>query len=238
MFGIIGAMEKEVELIKELLVDVEIKEYSHMLFYKGKLHGEEVVVCKSGVGKVFAAMCAEIMILMYDVTAIINTGAAGSLHNEMNIGDILISTGAVHYDVDATVFGYERGQVPSTDKALYPADKRLIHLIQRVCEHKFEDSYVFEGLVASGDQFISTDAKKEWIKKHFEAYCCEMEGASIAQVAAYNDVPFVIIRSISDKADGSQFKDYEEFENEAARKSALLVEKVVQYYNRVKDMEF
>ena len=222
-WGIIGAMEVEVEDLRDRLENVTVSKIAGMYFYDGTYEGRRAVVVRSGVGKVNAAICAQILVDRFNVTAIINTGIAGSLKNEIDIGDIVVSTDAVQHDMDATVFGYKKGQIPQADEYIFPANKELRELAVKVCREAVPGIRTFEGRVVSGDQFVSDDAVKAGLKAEFDGYCAEMEGAAIAQAAYLNKVPFVILRAISDKADGSAGMVYDEFEKMAATNSVTLV---------------
>ena len=222
--GIIGAMDIEVEqLKKDMDIRREVKK-AGMNFCEGVLKGQEIVVVRSGVGKVNAAVCAQILIDEFQVDAIINTGIAGSLNADIDIGDIVISTDVVHHDMDAVNFGYEPGQIPQMDVFSFEADKELADRAEKVCREVNSDIKVFRGRVVSGDQFVADKAVKERISGLFHGYCTEMEGAAIAQAAYLNKIPFVIIRAISDKADDSASEDYPTFEKKAVEHSVRLVE--------------
>lgn len=222
--GIIGAMELEVEELKQKM-DVSRKvEKASMEFLEGTLNGTQAVIVRSGIGKVNAALCAQILCDVFQVSHIINTGVAGSLKNEIDIGDIVVSVDALHHDVDVRIFGYPLGEVPQVGCLAFPADKRLVELAISTCKEVNPDIQVFEGRVVSGDQFVSSKQVKESIIGNFQGYCVEMEGAPIAQASYLNHVPFVIIRAISDKADDSAEMDYPTFEKAAAAHSAALVE--------------
>lgn len=223
MLGIIGAMDEEVVKIKEHMTQVENKKIASMEFWKGKVKEREVVVVRSGIGKVNAAICTQIMADVYHVDAVINTGIAGSLNADINIGDIVLSTDAVEHDMDAVTFGYPLGQVPRMDTFSFKADERLRKIAKETCLRVNPDVEVFEGRVVSGDQFVSDKAKKEWLIENFAGYCTEMEGAAIAHAAYLNDVPFLIIRAISDKADDSASVDYPAFEAKAIEHSVNLL---------------
>lgn len=228
MLGIIGAMMEEVAQLKEIMEQAEVSSVAGMDFYKGKIGGKEVVVVRSGVSKVNAAVCTQILIDRFHVDAIVNTGIAGSLKAEINIGDIVLSTDAVQHDVDATTFGYRLGQIPQMDTFAFPADEKLIRLAKECCERVNPDICVHMGRVVTGDQFISDQEKKRWIAETFEGYCTEMEGAAIAQTAYLNRVPCLIVRSISDKADDSAQMDYEEFERIAIQHSLNLTKAMIE----------
>lgn len=231
MLGIIGAMDEEVAKIKEQLTDVQVESRAAMDFYKGKLDGREVVVVRSGIGKVNAAMCAQILADVYHVSGIINTGIAGSLRAEINIGDIVLSSDAIQHDMDATSFGYELGQVPRVDTFSFQADEKLIALAKDCCARVNPEIQTFVGRVVTGDQFISDKAKKEWLIRTFDGYCTEMEGAAIAQASYLNKVPFLIVRAISDKADDSASVDYPVFEAQAIAHSVNLLTEMVRCYH-------
>ena len=227
MLGIIGAMEIEVNRIKEQMEDVSVTDIAAMSFFEGKWNGNDVVVVRSGIGKVNAAVCAQILADTFHADAIINTGIAGSLKNEINIGDIVLSTDAIQHDMDAQGFGYAPGVIPQMEVSDFQADEKLIELAKKCCAEVCPDIQVFTGRVVSGDQFISDKKKKEWLSSQFEGLCAEMEGAAIAQAAYLNHVPFLIIRAISDKADDSATMDYPEFEAMAAENSVKLLADIV-----------
>lgn len=223
MLGIIGAMDEEVAKVKEQMEDVETKQIASMEFLKGTVKGHPVVVVRSGIGKVNAAMCTQILADIYHVDAVINTGIAGSLNADINIGDIVLSTDALEHDMDAVAFGYPAGQIPRMDTLSFKADEQLRRTAKEICEKVNPDVTVFEGRVVSGDQFISDKQKKEWLIENFAGYCTEMEGAAIAHAAYLNDIPFLIIRAISDKADDSASVDYPAFEAKAIEHSVRLL---------------
>lgn len=223
MLGIIGAMDEEVAKIKEHMEQVEERAIASMNFLKGTVKGHPVVVVRSGIGKVNAAICTQILADVYDVDAVINTGIAGSLNADINIGDIVLSTDALEHDMDAVAFGYPVGQIPRMDTLSFTADEKLRKIAKETCERVNTDVSVFEGRVVSGDQFISDKAKKEWLVENFAGYCTEMEGAAIAHAAYLNGIPFLIIRAISDKADDSASVDYPAFEAKAIEHSVRLL---------------
>ena len=227
MIGIIGAMDEEVAMLKEKLTEVQVETKAAMDFYKGKLEGKDVVVVRSGIGKVNAAMCAQILADVYHADHVINTGIAGSLKAEINIGDIVLSTDALQHDMDAQAFGYEPGQIPRVDTLSFKADETLRKVAVECCKKANPDIQVFEGRVVSGDQFVASSEVKDELIREFAGSCTEMEGAAIAQAAYLNYVPFVVLRAISDKADNSATMDYPTFEKAAARHCANLVKEMV-----------
>ena len=220
--GIIGAMEVEVASLKSAMKVSRMLKKAQMEFLEGKLEGCQAVVVRSGIGKVNAAVCTQILVDEFGVDGVINTGIAGSLKAEINIGDIVLSTDVLHHDMDATGFGYPLGQIPQMDAFSFQADEQMRKLAKEVCEEVNPEIRVFEGRVVSGDQFISSREVKDKIKENFDGCCTEMEGAAIAQTAYLNQIPFVIIRAISDKADDSATMDYPTFEKQAVEHSVRL----------------
>ena len=201
MIGIIGAMEEEVAELKKDMQIEETVEMAGMVFCKGTLGGKDVVIVRSGIGKVNAGICAQILVSQFGADTLINTGIAGSLDAQIDIGDMVISTDALHHDMDATVFGDPAGQIPRMDTFSFPADEKLVKMAVEVNKEVNPDIQTFTGRVLSGDQFISGKEKKEYLVKTFDGKCAEMEGAAMAQTAYLNKVSYVIIRAISDKAD-------------------------------------
>lgn len=226
--GIIGAMELEVEELKSMMNVEHIVEKASMKFFEGTLNNANVVVVQCGIGKVNAGMCVQILADCFNVTHIINTGVAGSLNADLDIGDILISTEAVYHDMDVSPLGYEIGQVPGINVKCFPADKAMVDAAKESCEKVNTDINVMTGRVASGDQFIASKEVKEKIIADVAGYCAEMEGAAIAHAAYLNKIPFVVVRAISDKADNSAEMDYPTFEKAAAGHCAALVMDFIQ----------
>ena len=225
--GIIGAMVEEVSELKASLQDAKVTKIARMEFCEGSFGNTDVVVVQSGIGKVNAAACAQILINHFGVTHVMNTGVAGSLNAKIDIGDIVVSTDAMYHDVDATIFGYAKGEVPQVGTASFVADEMLRKAAVEAVKEAAPDIHVFEGRVVSGDQFISSREVKNHIRDTFQGDCTEMEGAAIAQVAYINEVPFVIIRAISDKADDSGQEAYDVFEKKAAMHCAHVVEYMI-----------
>ena len=225
--GIIGAMELEVEELKSQLANDAVTVHAGMEFHEGSLNGAQVVVVRCGIGKVNAALCVQILADLFHVTHIINTGVAGSLNAALDIGDILISVDAVHHDMDVSPLGYAPGIVPQMAESFFKADEKLIDLASESCQKVNPEISVLTGRVVSGDQFIAKKEVKERLISVFHGDCAEMEGASIAHGCYLNQIPFVIIRAISDKADDSAEMDYPTFEKAAAKHCARLVEDMV-----------
>ena len=220
-------MELEVEALKEQMDVKNIVEKASMKFYEGTLRGKDVVIVQCGIGKVNAGICVQILADLFQVDAVINTGVAGSLRAEINIGDIVVSTDACEHDMDVTALGYKQGIIPQMKESFFKADRQLVEAAIEVCREVNPDINVYEGRVLSGDQFISGEEIKNKLIDLFDGSCTEMEGAAIAHAAFLNEIPYVVIRAISDKADGSAHMDYPEFERAAAARSAKLVENLV-----------
>ncbi len=218
-FGIIGAMAVEVAALKENMQEMTTTQKAGMEFYEGKLEGVNTVVVQCGVGKINAAMCTQILIDCFHVTHVVNTGIAGSLSAQLDICDLVISRDAIHHDFDLRFWDRPIGQVPGMDVIAFPADERMMDMAFAAAE-SIAPGHTKIGRVASGDQFICSKEQKERIIADTEGICAEMEGASIAHTAYRNGIPFVIIRAISDKADGSAEMDYPTFEALAADRCA------------------
>ncbi len=227
VIGIIGAMEEEINSLKRKMEIKESKTIAGMTFYEGTLEEKDVVLVRCGIGKVNAAVCTQILIDKFAVEAIINTGVAGGLYPGINIGDIVISSDTVQHDVDAVVFGYEKGTIPQMNIAFFEADQKLVELAKRAAEKINGEHKVYVARIASGDQFISSLKVKEDIYSTFTAYCAEMEGAAIAHTCYLNKVPFVIIRAISDKADKNADDNFEEFVSMAAKNASKMIENII-----------
>ncbi len=211
--GIIGAMDEEVEILINKMHNKITTEKAGMVYYSGQLSSKDVIVVKCGIGKINAAVCSQILISEFNVDIIINSGVAGALDNNLNIGDIVVSKDTLNHDMDTTAFGDEYGVIPRMEKSIFEADKKLVELAMKSGE-KYNISTVI-GRVVSGDQFIASKEKKDWLVKQFNGTCAEMEGVSIGQTSYLNNVPFLILRAISDKADGSAFVAYEDFKDDA-----------------------
>lgn len=226
--GIIGAMDVEVNSLKDAAGISKTTTVAGMEFCEGKLGDKNVVIVKCGMGKVNAGICATTLINDFGCTRIINTGVAGSLDNRIDIGDIVVSTEAVQHDFDVTFLGFEKGEIPYTGLYAFPADEDLRNSAVNAVKESAPEVNVFEGRVCSGDQFISEKEQRETIISNFGGLCCEMEGAAIAQACYLNETPFVVIRAISDKPNETEFVDYTVFEAEAAARCAKIVLNMVQ----------
>lgn len=219
--GIIGAMTVEVETLKQKMQNLKVTQKAGMEFFEGTLADLPCVVVQCGVGKVNAAMCVQVLCDCYGVTNLVNTGVAGSLCAELDIGDFVIGEDAIYHDFKCSDLNpaYVVGQVPGLPVRFFPADKTMVQLAHQAAQLVHKD-HVKIGTVASGDQFVSDKQVKERIIEDTGASCTEMEGAAIAHTAWRNQVPFVIIRAISDKADDSAQMDYPTFEAIAAERCA------------------
>ena len=217
--GIIGAMRIEVETLLDKMENVTMTKHAWSEYYEGTLEGLDVVVGQCGVGKVNAAMCAQILCSCYGVTHLVNTGIAGSLCADLDIGDLVGSRDAMYHDFDCNAFGYPSGKVPGMDVIAFPADETMMGYAFAAAE-AVNPGHTRIGRVASGDQFVAEKALKEKIIATTQGLCTEMEGAAIAQTAYRNGIPFVILRAISDKADDSAEMDYPTFERIAAHRCA------------------
>ena len=229
--GIIGAMDEEVSALKEAMDKTHTETIAGMDYFVGKIGKTNVVVVQCGMGKVNAGLCAHVLINEFNVKKVINTGVAGSLSNMIDIGDFVVSTEAVQHDFDVSPIGFEKGEIPYTEKVAFEADLDMREkIVESIVTSCFGVS-VYQGRICTGDQFIETMEQKEAITTTFGGLCCEMEGGAIAQVCYLNNTPFVIIRAISDKVDGSGSVDYEEFMKQAAKHSSDAILYLLEHYN-------
>ena len=221
--GIIAALEVETNLLEEALEDSKTETYAGVEFCSGTIGNYDVVVVQCGIGKVSAAACTQAMISQYSPDYVINTGCAGALSSDLDVGDIVIAEKTVEWDIDLQAIGYPLGYISALDSVEIEADAELA---EKISEFIPEDKTVCSGLIASGDEFISTKEQRDHILENFpDALCAEMEGASVGHVCAQNGVPFCVIRSMSDNADGDSGVSYEEFSEMAGEQSAeVLIE--------------
>lgn len=221
--GIIGAMEEEVSLLKDAANITKTTEIAGMEFCEGTIDGKPVVIVQCGMGKVNAGICAHTLINDFGCTKIINTGVAGSLDNRIDIGEIVVSVDAVQHDFTVEAIGFQKGEIPYTGLYAFPADEAMRKAAVESVKETVPGIEVFEGRICSGDQFISEREQKDKIISDFGGICCEMEGAAVAQACYLNNTPYVIIRAISDKMDGSNSVEYETFKVSAAENCAKSV---------------
>jgi adenosylhomocysteine nucleosidase len=225
--AIIGAMEEEVTILREKLDHQEQQVIAGSEFTKGTYNGVEVILLKSGIGKVNAALSTTLLLDRYKPDYVINTGSAGGFHTSLNVGDVVISTEVRHNDVDVTAFGYEYGQVPGLPAAYIP-DAKLVEIAVSKAE-EITDIQVAKGLIVTGDSFLNDPEKVEFIRSKFkDLYAGEMEAAAIAQVCHQFEVPFVIIRALSDIAGKESNVSFDQFLDQAAKHSADLALKIVE----------
>ena len=229
VIGIIGAMDVEVNTLKEAADIKNTTKIADMEFCEGTLGDKNVVIVKCGMGKVNAGICAHTLIDDFGCSKIINTGVAGSLDNKIDIGDIVVSVDAVQHDFNVEAIGFKRGEIPYTGLYAFPADETLRAAAVKAVQESAPDVNVFEGRVCSGDQFITTKEQRDTIINNFGGECCEMEGAAIAQVCYLNNTPYVVIRAISDKPDETEIVEYQEFEATAAANCAKIVQYMVEH---------
>ena len=222
VYGILGAMPEETVELLEAMDERECVKIGDREFHIGTLEGKEVVISECGYGKVNAGVSTQLMITEFGATAIINSGVAGTLDARVGIGDIVVSTDTVQHDFDMHEIGFERGLIPNVGKISIDADEELRRAAVEAISATAVGISVFEGRVCTGDQFVSGADEMKDITDVFGGMCCEMEGGAIAQVCYLNNVPFVIVRAISDNVDGEGPADYAKFEKEMAALCALM----------------
>lgn len=227
VIGLIGAMDEEIQLLLESMEDKETVVKAGIRYYSGNISGNSVVLCKSGVGKVNAAVTTQILIDTFMVSQVLFTGVAGALHPELNIGDIVISSECIQHDIDVTALGYPRGVIPYQETSFFKADPTLMLLAEKAC-HDLGQKHLI-GKVLSGDQFISDAETVITLRNTMDGACVEMEGAAVAQVCHMNTTPFVIIRSMSDKSDGSADVNFKQFTVESSQRSHRILEHMLKY---------
>ena len=225
--GIIGAMQPEIENLIGMLKKPKMKNVGGQVFYYGTLERKSVAIVKCGIGKVYAAMTAESMILNFAPKLIVNTGVAGSLRSDLRQGDIVVASELCQHDMDTSALGDPKGFVSGVDRVYFPADERARRLLAAAKNGEYAVRF---GVIATGDRFISTEEQKEAIVRDFSASACEMEGGAIAQVAFANRVPFCVIRAISDGADEDARLSYDRFLPVAAARSAALTLELIKKY--------
>lgn len=223
--GIIGAMEEEIENIKPYIDIISTKNIVGLDFYMGKMGGNNVVLVRSGIGKVNAAVCSQVLIDLYAVDYIINVGVAGAINKDLKIGDVVIATDTMHHDMDTTYFGDDIGIIPRMEESAFKADNELIEIALKSSYDVLENNNVVTGRIVSGDQFLCDIEKKNRIWSHFKASCVDMESAAIGQACYLNKIPFCIIRSISDNSD--EDNQYENFFRDSAIKASNILKDMI-----------
>ncbi len=231
MIGFICALGIEVEGIVKMMKKTDKRTMAKIAFYRGEIFGKEVVCCECGIGKVNAAMSTQLMIALYSPDVIINSGIAGSISGKIHIGDIVISDDCVQHDMDGTEMGDPLGQVQFNDevRTYFPADKPTADKLAAACE-TLDGISVFRGRIASGDAFIASHERRQKIADNFSAIACEMEGAAVGCVCYRNDIPFAILRSISDDFNNNELVDYFEFRAAAAEHSIKVIREFIKNY--------
>lgn len=228
--GVIGAMQMEVDDLKAQMTDTQTEVYSGVEFVEGKIGDQYVVAAKCGIGKVFAAICAEAMILKYDVDMIVNIGVAGTLTKDLNVLDVAVATNVLQHDMDTSPIGDPKGLLSGINMILLPADTKMVELMCSCLADR--NIHYKKGNIATGDRFIATKEQKDYISNTFDAIAAEMEGGSIGHVCYVNKVPFAILRSISD-GDGGE-TDYQTFAEKAAHQS---IEVVLEFIGRAEELK-
>lgn len=226
VLGIIAAMSEELELILQDMKLKNKKTVANLTFNEGTLYDKNVVAVVCGIGKVNAAICTQILISEFSVDKVINIGVAGGVNKDIYPGDVVIGNSLVEHDIDCSVFGDPVGQIPRMDTFDFKADDTLVNLAKDSC-NKLNNINSFVGRIVSGDQFIASQEKVQYLEKEFNAFSCEMEGASIAHVCYSNNVPFVIIRSISDNANNGAHMDFEKFTPIAVKNSTAILKEMI-----------
>ena len=226
--GIIGAMEVENKIILDALkAEGQIKETKAggTVYYEGKLGSLQVVLARSGVGKVNAALCAQRMIIQFGADFIVNSGIAGAVGKGLGVLDVVVSSDAVYHDMDASAWGYKVGQIPQMDIYSFEADKKMLEAIQNIFPElpEAKGHKLAVGRVASGDQFVADKGLKARIIENCDPLCVEMEGAAVAHACHLSGVPFVIIRTLSDMADDNEETTYIFNEETAAHLSGAIM---------------
>ncbi len=226
--GIIGAMDVEVNELVSRLENKESHLISGITFYTGDLLGKRVAIAKCGIGKVFAALCAEVMILKFAPKLLVNTGVGGALAKGLNTGDIVVADKLCQHDMDTSPIGDPVGLVSGINRIWFETDDKARAILLSAAEKMELSAHV--GSIATGDRFVATKALKDEIVANFGASACEMEGCAIAQVAFVNETPFIVVRAISDSADGEASMDYPTFLGIAAKNSTALTLSLVEKY--------
>lgn len=221
--GIIAAMTEEVAAIEKLMEDIKINNIYELTFIEGKIHNKNIVLVQCGVGKINAARTTQILIDNYKLDYIINVGTAGGLKEDIEIGDVVIADKLVQHDFDITAGGHEKGYISHLGKYFY-SNKDLINKTENVMESLDENFNTFIGTIATGDIFVQDVDVKNKIKEEFEPACTEMEGAAIAQVCTLDNMPFVVIRAISDKPNGNNGIDFETYLEMACERYAKFID--------------
>lgn len=235
VFGIITAMEEEISDLKNMIEIEEIIESTKIKFYIGKFDfDKKIILVKSGIGKVNMASCAQHLIGEFSVDVLINIGVGGAINHKLKIGDLVIAKDLVQYDFDLSAFKYPIGFIPDVEKKFFESDKKILELAEKFCSEQEKNTdnknNIYFGRIASGDRFVCDPKDKEFIRKNFDADCVEMEGAAAAQVAFLNNIPFVVIRVISDSANSNAVESYNQSVDSVTKNYLKLIEYVIKNY--------
>lgn len=221
--GIIAAMQEEYDVIKELMENIKIEKYFNLELTSGEIVNKQIVLVKCGIGKVNAARVTQILIDKFDIEYIVNVGVAGSLNDELEIGDIVIGKNLVQHDFDITPWGHEKGYINKEVGRTLESSEELIEKCKKIITEDLKDINVKIGTIATGDIFCTSESLKDEVAKEFGADCIEMEGASIAQVCKLSNTPFIVIRSISDKPNGKNHIAFDDFLDMSVRRYQKLI---------------
>ena len=224
IYGIIAAMQEEMQEIKKIMTDIEEKKVYELTFFEGKINTKNVVLVESGVGKVNAARTTQILIDKFKVETIINVGSAGCANNELEIGDIVIGKKLVQHDFDITAFGHPKGFISNVGENVESDSELIIKMEQTISKLQDKEFKIKVGTIASGDIFCTEKTMKDKIRTKFNADAIEMEGSAIAQVCKLDNIPFIVIRSISDNPNGNNNITFEQFLEKASKRCAQIIE--------------
>ena len=230
IYGIIAAMQEEMQEIKKIMTEIEEKEVYELTFFKGKINNKNIVLVESGVGKVNAARTTQILIDNFKVEAIINVGSAGCANNELEIGDIVIGKKLVQHDFDITAFGHPKGFISNVGENIESDSDLIRKMEQTISKLQDKEFKIKVGIIASGDIFCTEKTMKDKIRTKFNADAIEMEGSAIAQVCKLDNIPFIVIRSISDNPNGNNNITFEQFLEKASKRCAQIIE---EFFNQV-----
>lgn len=222
--AIMGAMQEEIDPLLEFFKDYKIIEYADNKYYELNYKGLDIVIAHSKIGKVFASLTASTLIQKFSCDSLLFSGVAGAINPNLNIGDLIVATKLCQHDLDITAFGHPFGFVPG-GKVFIESSKELLDLAKNVAKN--ENLKVIEGIIATGDQFIHSNVTKEFIEKTFKADALEMEGASVAVVCDALNIPFFILRAISDSANMDAGFDFDEFLQSSAKISSNYLVKII-----------
>jgi len=223
--AIMGAMPEEIAPILEKIGEYKTTKYAHNTYYEGKYAGHDLVIAYSKIGKVFSTLTAASMIEKFGAEMLLFSGVAGGINPELRIGDLIVATALCQHDLDITAFGHPHGYVPEGSQFIKPAEE-LIAIAARVAKEM--DITLKEGIIATGDQFVHSQERKDWIEETFKADALEMEGTSVAVVCEALEVPFLILRAISDTADMDASFNFDEFLESSAQESAVFIMKMLE----------